>query len=274
MSSKKKVIELPKWVKERDANVEERRFAKKLTENHLKYKKTIEDKIITICIGAAGTAKTGLAAEVAVDLFKKNIIQQIILVRPLVECGPSLGFLPGNADEKMTFLIAPLVNALRRYFSVQDIETMKRNEQIIIVPISQMRGYDIHNSIVLADESQNLEYSQIKMLLTRMADGSKIVLNGDINQSDLSRDIRDNPLLKAIKDIITPTIPDDVGICVFGAEDVLRPDIVKIIAQRMGDQSVDIEELLGIIGLDEDLDKIPSYGKNIKQFSRKSKSLT
>lgn len=274
MSNKKKAIFLPEWAKKRDENVQERRFVKKLTENHLKYKKTIEEKLVTICIGSAGSGKTGLAIEVAVELLKKGTIEQIILTRPIVECGPKLGALPGNTEEKMIHFLAPVINALRRYFSAQEIDNLKKDEKILILPVSQMRGYDAHDAIIVVDESQNLDYLEIKMLLTRIGDGSKIVLNGDINQSDMSTDINDSPLLKAITDIINPNIPNDVGICILGPKDVLRPDIVRIICERMGDQTVEIEELLDLIGLGEDLDKIPSYGKSIKSFSRKSKSIS
>lgn len=255
---KKKVIEIKDWVKDRDTSVKEKFFPKKLTENHLKYKRYIQEKTITISTGYSGTGKTCLAIETAAELFKNGTIKQIVLTRPQVECDEEMGFLPGNAEEKMAFYIRPVMSALATHFNAIDIEHLKKNEQLLIIPLAQMRGNTFHKAFICMDECQNATYRQIEMFLTRLGFGSKAVLNGDLKQSDLVHGIRNVPFLKAIEDLTRPPIPDEIGLIFFGREDVLRPDIVQMVTDRMGQEDYNLSELIEL--LDPELE-LPSYGK-------------
>lgn len=266
MSNKKKVIVLPEWAQNRDKNVQERKFAKKLTENHLKYKRTIEEKTITISAGNSGTGKTCLAIEVAVQLFKAGKIDQIVLTRPLVECDEQLGFLPGNVEEKMAFFIAPLMGALSLHFNSHDLENLKKDQRILVMPLAQMRGNTFNKAFLCMDEAQNASYRQIEMFLTRIGDGTKAVINGDLKQSDIVRGIEDVPFLRAIRDLISKPQSTEIGLVVFGPNDVLRPDIVKIVTDKMGDENYNLNDLLDIFE-----DEVPSYGSTFKPISRKVK---
>jgi phosphate starvation-inducible PhoH-like protein len=145
---------------------------------------------IVITAGPAGTGKTYLCILAAVKAFREGEVDRIILTRPAVEVeGEKHGFLPGDLNQKMDPWVRPLTDILREYYRQQDIASMLEDQQIEIAPLAFMRGRTFRNSFIIADEMQNSSPAQMKMLLTRIGEGSKIVITGDIEQTDHKKGI-------------------------------------------------------------------------------------
>ncbi len=151
------------------------------------YLKSIQTHDIVFAIGPAGTGKTYLAVAAAVQALRKKEIKKIILARPAVEAGESLGFLPGDLEEKVNPYLRPLYDALYDMMSVEEVAKCFDREMIEIAPLAYMRGRTLNSAFVILDEAQNCTYSQMKMFLTRLGESSKMVLTGDITQIDLPR---------------------------------------------------------------------------------------
>lgn len=147
--------------------------------------KLLDDtKDIVFGIGPAGTGKTLLAVQVAVKLFKAGKVDKIIVTRPAVSVDEDLGFLPGTLEEKMAPWTRPIFDVLREYFNAREIEGMIQEGIIEIAPLAYMRGRTFKHSFILADEMQNATPNQMKMLLTRIGDNSRMAVTGDIQQTD------------------------------------------------------------------------------------------
>ena len=149
------------------------------------YVQAIRTHDVVICTGPAGTGKTYLAVATAVEALKEQAIRKIVLVRPAVEAGESLGFLPGDLQAKINPYLRPLQDALRE---MMDHETVRRHmddDVIEVVPLAYMRGRTLNNAFIIMDEAQNTTVAQMKMFLTRMGEGSKVVVSGDTSQVDL-----------------------------------------------------------------------------------------
>lgn len=140
---------------------------------------------ITFATGPAGTGKTYLAVAMAVEALKQKRIRKIALVRPAVEAGESLGFLPGDLQAKINPYLRPLLDALNEMVNYDQIKTLMEQDVIEVIPLAYMRGRTLNDSFVILDEAQNTTISQMKMFLTRMGENSKIVVSGDITQVDL-----------------------------------------------------------------------------------------
>lgn len=151
------------------------------------YLKSIQTHDIVFAIGPAGTGKTYLAVAAAVQALRKKEVKKIILARPAVEAGESLGFLPGDLEEKVNPYLRPLYDALYDMMSVEEVAKCFDREMIEIAPLAYMRGRTLNSAFVILDEAQNCTYSQMKMFLTRLGESSKMVLTGDITQIDLPR---------------------------------------------------------------------------------------
>jgi phosphate starvation-inducible PhoH-like protein len=188
-----------------------------------KYVEAIKAQDIVFGIGPAGTGKTYLAVAMAVSAFKGRSVEKIILARPAVEAGERLGFLPGDLQEKVDPYLRPLYDALYDIMGRDQALRLKEKEAIEVVPLAYMRGRTLDNSFIILDEAQNTTREQMKMFLTRMGFGSKVVINGDVTQIDLPEGRRSG-LLHAEK--VLAGIKE-ISFCRLTESDVVRHKLVK-----------------------------------------------
>ena len=191
--------------------------------NQKSYINNIQNKEINFGIGPAGTGKTYLAVAAAVDALLKEKVDRIILIRPAVEAGEKLGFLPGDLSQKVDPYLRPLYDALYEMLGMEKTEKLLAKGIVEIAPLAYMRGRTSNNSFIIVDESQNTTKEQMKMVLTRMGFGSCLVINGDLTQIDLPKNIRSG-LSHAI-DVLKDT--DGIGFTNFLSGDVVRHPLVR-----------------------------------------------
>lgn len=187
------------------------------------YIKSMRNKDVVFGIGPAGTGKTYLAVAMAVNAFKKKDVQKIILARPAVEAGERLGFLPGDLQDKVDPYLRPLYDALYDILGRDTALRLKEKEVIEVVPLAYMRGRTLDNSFIILDEAQNTTREQMKMFLTRMGFGSKVVVTGDVTQIDLPRG-KTSGLTEAVR--VLKGV-DDIAFCFLKDTDVVRHELVK-----------------------------------------------
>jgi phosphate starvation-inducible PhoH-like protein len=197
------------------------------TANQKRYVDAIEDHTITFGIGPAGTGKTYLAMAMAVAALQAKKVNKIVLTRPAVEAGESLGFLPGTLSEKIDPYLRPLFDALHDMIDIDTIPRLMQSGIIEVAPLAYMRGRTLNDAFIILDEAQNTTPEQMKMFLTRLGFGSKMVVTGDVTQIDLPNG--QNSGLKIVRDILKEI--DDIAFLELTAEDVVRHrligDIVK-----------------------------------------------
>jgi phosphate starvation-inducible PhoH-like protein len=197
------------------------------TANQKHYVDAIEENTITFGIGPAGTGKTYLAMAKAVAALQAKKVNRIVLTRPAVEAGESLGFLPGTLSEKIDPYLRPLFDALHDMIDVDSIPRLIQTGVIEVAPLAYMRGRTLNDSFIILDEAQNTTPEQMKMFLTRLGFGSKMVVTGDVTQIDLPNGAKSG--LRVITDILQGI--DDIAFMELTAEDVVRHrligDIVK-----------------------------------------------
>jgi phosphate starvation-inducible PhoH-like protein len=155
------------------------------TPGQSEYVQAIRAHDLVVCTGPAGTGKTYLAVATAVEALKEQAIRKIVLVRPAVEAGESLGFLPGDLQAKINPYLRPLQDALRDMIDHEQVRRYMEDDVIEVVPLAYMRGRTLNNAFIIMDEAQNTTVGQMKMFLTRMGEGSKMVVSGDTSQVDL-----------------------------------------------------------------------------------------
>ncbi len=161
------------------------RRIKPRTEGQAEYVEAIRKHDMTFCIGPAGCGKTYLAVATAVEALKARMIRKIVLVRPAVEAGESLGYLPGDLQAKLNPYLRPLLDAINEMVDFDHVKYLMEQDTIEVIPLAYMRGRTLNNAFIILDEAQNSTVAQMKMFLTRMGEGSKIVVSGDISQVDL-----------------------------------------------------------------------------------------
>jgi len=188
-------------------------------------------KDIVFGIGPAGTGKTLLAVQVAVKQFKEGQIDKIIVTRPAVSVDEDLGFLPGTLEQKMAPWTRPIFDVLREYFNSREIEGMIEEGIIEIAPLAYMRGRTFKNSFILADEMQNATPNQMKMLLTRIGEGSKMAVTGDLLQADR---LKDNGLIDFIQQL-EKVETSRLSVVRFHQKDIERHEAVKEVLKVYGE---------------------------------------
>ncbi len=187
------------------------------------YVQAIKDSTVTFCIGPAGTGKTYLAMAMAVVALKNKRVSRIILTRPAVEAGESLGFLPGDLQNKVDPYLRPLYDALYDFMGADAYARLSEKGTIEVAPLAYMRGRTLNDAFIILDEAQNCTGEQLKMFLTRFGEGAKVVVTGDITQIDLPKE-RASGLRHAVE--ILKGI-DDISIMYLSHKDVVRHALVK-----------------------------------------------
>ena len=195
------------------------------------YMDSVERNTVTIGVGPAGTGKTYLAVAAAVAAFRDKQVNRIILTRPAVEAGERLGFLPGDLQSKVDPYLRPLYDALFDMLGAETYQKYLERGNIEVAPLAYMRGRTLDDSFIILDEAQNTSREQMKMFLTRMGFGSKVVITGDITQIDLPADKTSGlkEAMKVLKDV------EGVGICKLTQEDVVRHVMVQRIVKAYED---------------------------------------
>jgi len=174
-------------------------------------------------VGPAGTGKTYLAVAKAVEMLVNEDVKKIILIRPAVEAGEKLGFLPGDLSQKVDPYLRPLYDALYEMLGFEQVVRLLEKEILEVAPLAYLRGRTLNNAFIIMDESQNTSVDQMKMFLTRMGFGSYAVINGDMTQIDLPKNIESglSHVLKVLDGL------DDIGFTTFNSQDVVRHPLVR-----------------------------------------------
>jgi len=204
-----------------------RRAIKTQGKNQSIYIKTIRENDLCFGIGPAGTGKTYLAIAAAIEALQKQVVSKIVLVRPAVEAGEKLGFLPGDLSQKVDPYLRPMYDALYEMLGFDQVNHLIERRAIELAPLAFMRGRSLNDSFIILDEAQNTTVQQMKMFLTRMGFGSKSVINGDITQIDLPTDKVSG--LKHAVEVLDGI--EGIGIINFNHSDVVRHKVVQNIVE-------------------------------------------
>ena len=191
------------------------------------YVKMMRDKMIVFGVGPAGTGKTYLAMAMAITAFKNDEVGRIILTRPAIEAGEKLGFLPGDLQSKVDPYLRPLYDALYQIMGAESFQKNSEKGLIEVAPLAYMRGRTLDNAYIILDEAQNTTPAQMKMFLTRIGFGSKVVVTGDETQKDLSPGTLSGleDALRVLRNV------DEIGVCKLTSKDVVRHPLVQKIVK-------------------------------------------
>ena len=199
------------------------------TINQKNYIRTVAENTITFCQGVPGSGKTHIAIGMALEYLIDDKVERIVITRPVVEAGERLGFLPGSAEDKLHPYLLPLFDEINYFLQMQHYAKLKVGKRIEVVPLGLMRGRSFHNAFIVADECQNASYDQLKMLLTRIGMDSKMILTGDVAQSDLQFDRQGGFLrLMQVLDGV-----DGLGIAELESTDIVRNEIISRVISRL-----------------------------------------
>jgi phosphate starvation-inducible protein PhoH and related proteins len=207
------------------------RYMRPRTDGQSRYVKAMRDHDLTICVGPAGTGKTYLGVGMAVSMLRQQQVKKIVLVRPAVEAGERLGFLPGDMIAKVNPYLRPLFDALNDMMESEQVKRYMENDIIEIVPLAFMRGRTLNNAVIILDEGQNTTVPQMKMFLTRMGNGSKIIVTGDITQVDLPKQTRSGltDAIHRLRDV------ERIAIVYLDEHDIVRNPLVQQILRAYED---------------------------------------
>ena len=203
------------------------RYVRPRTDGQARYVRAMQENDLTFCIGPAGTGKTFLAVGMAVNLLRQGQVKRIVLVRPAVEAGERLGFLPGDIVAKVNPYLRPLFDALNDMLEPEQVKRYMENDIIEIVPLAYMRGRTLNQSLIILDEGQNTTHPQMKMFLTRMGNSSKIIVTGDVTQTDLPRQMRSGLVdaVHRLRDL------EGIAIIYLDEHDIVRHPLVQQIVR-------------------------------------------
>ncbi|MGI6006923.1 MAG: PhoH family protein [Ruminococcus sp.] len=203
------------------------RMVKPKTLGQKQYVDSIREKMIVFGIGPAGTGKTYLAMAMAITAFRNDEVSRIILTRPAIEAGEKLGFLPGDLQSKVDPYLRPLYDALYQIMGAESFMKNMEKGLIEVAPLAYMRGRTLDNAFIILDEAQNTTPAQMKMFLTRIGFGSKVIITGDATQKDLPKDTKSglDVAMQVLKKI------DDIAFCQLTSKDVVRHPLVQKIVQ-------------------------------------------
>lgn len=199
------------------------------TENQKEYIRTAAENTITFCQGLAGSGKTHIAIGMALEYLFDDKVKKIIITRPVLEAGEKIGYLPGSAEEKLHPYLLPILDEINHFINQAQYASLRLNNKIEVVPLGLMRGRNFHNAFIVADECQNASYQQLKMLITRTGQNSKMILTGDVGQSDLNRNLQGgfSDLIDALSGL------SGIGMCRLEASDIVRNPIIAQILGRL-----------------------------------------
>jgi len=199
------------------------------SEGQVEYIRAIAENILTICDGVAGTGKTACAVATACNALYLKEIKKIVITRPVVETGASMGYLPGTALEKVYEYMIPVISEIEDFFGEAKTEELLHYKTIDIVPLNYMRGRNLHECYLIVDEAQNCTYEQLKMAVTRIGRKSKCIMNGDSTQSDLYRE--DSRAFRNFYEKLAET--NDVAIIRLHYQDIVRNSIIAHILEKI-----------------------------------------
>jgi phosphate starvation-inducible PhoH-like protein len=208
------------------------RYVRPRTDGQARYVRAMRDHDLTICVGPAGTGKTWLAVGMAVSWLRQTLVKKIVLVRPAVEAGERLGYLPGDMVAKVNPYLRPLFDALNDMMEPEQVKRYMENDIIEIVPLAYMRGRTLNQACIILDEGQNTTVAQMKMFLTRMGNGSKIIVTGDVTQTDLPKQTRSGLIdaLHRLRDI------ERIALVHLDEHDIVRDPLVQQILRAYEDE--------------------------------------
>jgi phosphate starvation-inducible PhoH-like protein len=206
-----------------------RKKLKPKTKNQSDYIISMSENDVTFCSGPAGSGKTAVAVGLACEHILNLKVEKIVITRPVVESGRGIGFLPGSLIEKVHPYMVPLIEEMKLYLGTEAFNTMRSTNEIEICPLEYMRGRNFHSTFMILDEAQNATFEQIKMFLTRIGIGSKAIINGDLDQTDLKGDAFGglNSCIGSLDNL------EGVGICKLDYSDIVRNDIIAKILKRL-----------------------------------------
>lgn len=217
--------------KSKDLQVQKTKFLVAKNDKQKEYIRYIRTKTIIFASGSSGTGKTRCACSVAIEELLANKIEKLVITRPVLECGESLGFLPGDLSEKINPYMQPIFNEFKESIEEKELKEYLLSGQIEIVPLAFMRGRTFKNSIVIADEMQGATYIQLKNLLTRLGENSRLIINGDYTQSDLPYHLQG--ALEDIIDVLCDDSIEEIGVVAFAKEDIVRHPLIGKILDKL-----------------------------------------
>ena len=206
-----------------------RKKLKAKTANQSDYIINMSENDVTFCSGPAGSGKTAVAVGLACEYVLKNKVEKIVITRPVVESGRGIGFLPGTLTEKVHPYMVPIIEEMKLFLGIETYNSMRATNNIEVCPLEYMRGRNFHNTFMILDEAQNATFEQIKMFLTRIGIGSKAVVNGDLDQTDLRGDAYGglHECMSSLDNL------EGVGVCELDESDIVRNDIIAKILRRL-----------------------------------------